>query len=87
MIDLIKSEQKMIEKMNSSAQLATISSIFSTFTAAQQNVVSLRQQMLGKVQEYIQSPAKKYLSDQTPIRVCCPSLFSRVFTPHQLAIV
>lgn len=67
--DLNNAEIKMLEKMNASASLASISSIFSTFSAAQNNVIQARQQQLGKVIEYIQTPGKKFISDQTAIKV------------------
>jgi len=66
--DIISSELKMIEKMNSSAKVEALTPILTTFTSAQQNVVSMKQQHLGKVIEYIQSPGKKFISDQAPIR-------------------
>lgn len=59
----------MLEKMNASASLASLSSIFSTFSGAHNNVIQLRQQHLGKIIEYIQTPGKKFISDQTPIKV------------------
>eukprot|EP01111_Echinosteliopsis_oligospora_P014186 TRINITY_DN528_c0_g1_i1.p1 TRINITY_DN528_c0_g1~~TRINITY_DN528_c0_g1_i1.p1 ORF type:complete len:210 (+),score=58.99 TRINITY_DN528_c0_g1_i1:78-707(+) len=65
--ELINSELKMVERMNSSA-VPAIAPVYSTFTTAETSLTTLRQQHLGKVIEYISAPAKKYITDQIPVR-------------------
>eukprot|EP01110_Echinostelium_bisporum_P011838 TRINITY_DN590_c0_g1_i1.p1 TRINITY_DN590_c0_g1~~TRINITY_DN590_c0_g1_i1.p1 ORF type:complete len:212 (+),score=99.43 TRINITY_DN590_c0_g1_i1:55-690(+) len=67
--ELINSEQKMIDRMTTSAvTLGALATVFGMFTSGEQNLVQMRTGHLGKVTEYIITPLKKFIAEQAPIK-------------------
>jgi len=70
--ELLTSETKMVERMGDASNVHTDANIANTlkqFCGGQQQLTAIRQSHLAKAVDLIQTPVKKYIADQQPVKV------------------